>query len=84
MAFYCITVFVTFNFLWFKLHLVHWNPKYSNFAEALKQPDGVAVVGIFLQVSLEEFILYTFAYMYSFANCRAKNSFVVLLSNISH
>uniref|UniRef100_A0A8C4VGU4 Carbonic anhydrase n=1 Tax=Gopherus evgoodei TaxID=1825980 RepID=A0A8C4VGU4_9SAUR len=33
-----------------ELHLVHWNPKYSNFAEALKQPDGVAVVGVFLKV----------------------------------
>uniref|UniRef100_A0A8B9SP35 carbonic anhydrase n=1 Tax=Anas platyrhynchos TaxID=8839 RepID=A0A8B9SP35_ANAPL len=32
------------------LHMVHWNPKHGNFAGALKQPDGVAVVGIFLKV----------------------------------
>lgn len=36
--------------LWFQLHLVHWNPKYNTFGEALKQPDGIAVVGIFLKV----------------------------------
>ncbi|XP_006020670.1 carbonic anhydrase 3, partial [Alligator sinensis] len=33
-----------------ELHMVHWNPKHGNFAGALKQRDGVAVVGIFLQV----------------------------------
>ncbi|KAK2528670.1 hypothetical protein Q9966_009748 [Columba livia] len=33
-----------------ELHMVHWNPKHGNFAGALKQPDGVAVVGIFLKV----------------------------------
>ncbi|NXF38880.1 CAH3 anhydrase, partial [Nyctibius bracteatus] len=33
-----------------ELHMVHWNPKHGNFARALKQPDGVAVVGIFLKV----------------------------------
>uniref|UniRef100_A0A7M4DXK9 carbonic anhydrase n=1 Tax=Crocodylus porosus TaxID=8502 RepID=A0A7M4DXK9_CROPO len=32
-----------------QLHMVHWNPKHGNFAGALKQRDGVAVVGIFLQ-----------------------------------
>lgn len=36
--------------LCFQLHLVHWNPRYNTFGEALKQPDGVAVVGIFLKV----------------------------------
>lgn len=30
---------------------MHWNPKYNTFGEALKQPDGIAVVGIFLKVS---------------------------------
>lgn len=30
--------------------MVHWNPKYNTFGEALKQPDGIAVVGIFLKV----------------------------------
>ncbi|KFW62997.1 Carbonic anhydrase 3, partial [Pygoscelis adeliae] len=33
-----------------ELHMVHWNPKHGNFAGALKQPDGVAVVGILLKV----------------------------------
>ncbi|NWU48051.1 CAH3 anhydrase, partial [Dromas ardeola] len=33
-----------------ELHMVHWNPKHGNFAGALKQSDGVAVVGIFLKV----------------------------------
>lgn len=34
-----------------ELHLVHWNKtKYSSFAEALGQPDGLAVLGVFLQV----------------------------------
>jgi carbonic anhydrase len=34
-----------------ELHLVHWNKtKYTSFAEALGQPDGLAVLGVFLQV----------------------------------
>ncbi|XP_026147905.1 carbonic anhydrase 1-like [Mastacembelus armatus] len=33
-----------------ELHLVHWNTKYPNFGEAAKQPDGLAVVGIFLKI----------------------------------
>ncbi|XP_051785263.1 carbonic anhydrase-like isoform X2 [Erpetoichthys calabaricus] len=34
-----------------ELHLVHWNAdKYANMAEAAKNPDGLAVVGVFLQV----------------------------------
>ncbi|KRT84942.1 hypothetical protein AMK59_144, partial [Oryctes borbonicus] len=33
-----------------ELHLVHWNAsKYSSFAEAAEQPDGLTVLGIFLQ-----------------------------------
>ncbi|ELK23169.1 Carbonic anhydrase 3 [Myotis davidii] len=36
------------------LHLVHWNPKYNTFGEALKQPDGTAVVGIFLKIGREK------------------------------
>ncbi|KAL2308240.1 hypothetical protein Nmel_001249 [Mimus melanotis] len=35
-----------------ELHMVHWNPKHGNFAGALKQPDGVAVVGIFLKAKV--------------------------------
>nr|XP_055058039.1 carbonic anhydrase [Misgurnus anguillicaudatus] len=33
-----------------ELHLVHWNTKYPNFAEAASQPDGLAVVGVFLKI----------------------------------
>ncbi|TEA28656.1 hypothetical protein DBR06_SOUSAS33210006 [Sousa chinensis] len=37
-----------------ELHLVHWNSKYNSFGSALKQPDGVAVVGIFLKIGHEK------------------------------
>ncbi|ELR55847.1 Carbonic anhydrase 7, partial [Bos mutus] len=34
-----------------ELHLVHWNAKkYSTFGEAASAPDGLAVVGVFLEV----------------------------------
>ncbi|XP_062986967.1 carbonic anhydrase 2 [Elgaria multicarinata webbii] len=33
-----------------ELHLVHWNTKYGSFGEAVKHPDGLAVVGVFLKV----------------------------------
>ncbi|KAM8967334.1 carbonic anhydrase 1-like [Pelodytes ibericus] len=34
-----------------ELHLVHWNSdKYSSFAEAIKNPDGCAVLTVFLKV----------------------------------
>ncbi|XP_039383176.1 carbonic anhydrase 2-like isoform X1 [Mauremys reevesii] len=33
-----------------ELHLVHWNTKYGRFGEAVKHPDGLTVVGVFLQV----------------------------------
>lgn len=39
-----------------QLHLVHWNTKYGSFGEAVSQPDGLAVVGIFLQVSGATFL----------------------------
>lgn len=32
-----------------ELHLVHWNTKYSAFEEAAKHPDGLCVLGVFLQ-----------------------------------
>lgn len=48
---FCIPrIFLTTCVWWLQLHLVHWNPKYNTFGEALKQPDGIAVVGIFLKV----------------------------------
>ena len=34
----------------FQLHLVHWNTKYGSVGEALSKPDGLAVIGIFLEV----------------------------------
>nr|XP_025035254.1 carbonic anhydrase 2 isoform X2 [Pelodiscus sinensis] len=33
-----------------EVHLVHWNTKYGKFGEAVKHPDGLCVVGVFLQV----------------------------------
>uniref|UniRef100_A0A8C5QNK4 Carbonic anhydrase n=1 Tax=Leptobrachium leishanense TaxID=445787 RepID=A0A8C5QNK4_9ANUR len=33
-----------------ELHLVHWNTKYASFGEAVRQCDGLAVVGVFLRV----------------------------------
>jgi len=36
-----------------QLHLVHWNAiKYKSFGEAAAAPDGLAVLGIFLEVSV--------------------------------
>ncbi|XP_069778120.1 carbonic anhydrase 13-like [Narcine bancroftii] len=37
-----------------ELHLVHWNAeKYASFEVAAKEPDGLAVIGVFLKVSDE-------------------------------
>lgn len=36
---------------WLQLHLVHWNTKYEDFGKAVQQPDGLAVLGVFLKVS---------------------------------
>uniref|UniRef100_A0A3P9AIW9 Carbonic anhydrase n=2 Tax=Esox lucius TaxID=8010 RepID=A0A3P9AIW9_ESOLU len=36
-----------------ELHLVHWNTKYPSFGDAASQSDGLAVVGVFLQVGTE-------------------------------
>nr|5T71_A Chain A, Carbonic anhydrase 2 [Homo sapiens]5T72_A Chain A, Carbonic anhydrase 2 [Homo sapiens]5T74_A Chain A, Carbonic anhydrase 2 [Homo sapiens] len=33
-----------------ELHLVHWNTKYGDCGKAVQQPDGLAVLGIFLKV----------------------------------
>ncbi|XP_019507168.1 PREDICTED: carbonic anhydrase 13-like [Hipposideros armiger] len=39
------------NMLHIKLHVVHWNSdKYPSFVEAAHEPDGLAVLGVFLQV----------------------------------
>ena len=40
-----------FYFLLFQLHIVHWNSdKYSSFGEAADKPDGLCVLGIFVEV----------------------------------
>nr|XP_020459859.1 carbonic anhydrase 1-like [Monopterus albus] len=36
-----------------ELHLVHWHTKYSSFNEAVKHHNGLAVVGVFLQIGNE-------------------------------
>ncbi|KAL4631038.1 carbonic anhydrase-like [Arapaima gigas] len=33
-----------------EMHLVHWNTKYPRFADSTSQPDGLAVIGVFLQI----------------------------------
>ncbi|XP_076826764.1 carbonic anhydrase 1-like [Brachyhypopomus gauderio] len=33
-----------------ELHLVHWNTRYPSFSEAASKPDGLAVVGVFLEI----------------------------------
>ncbi|TRY80969.1 hypothetical protein TCAL_12516, partial [Tigriopus californicus] len=37
-----------------ELHLVHWNTKYELFSKAVQEPDGLAVVGIFLEIGPED------------------------------
>lgn len=45
----------------FQLHFVHWNcDKYNSFSEAIDHPDGLAVLGVFLQVF---YIIYTMLYV---------------------
>lgn len=34
-----------------EIHLVHWNDKYETFDDSLNDTDGVAVLGVFVQVS---------------------------------
>uniref|UniRef100_A0A670YGI0 Carbonic anhydrase n=1 Tax=Pseudonaja textilis TaxID=8673 RepID=A0A670YGI0_PSETE len=33
-----------------EIHLVHWNSSYSNYADALRKTDGVAIIAILMQV----------------------------------
>lgn len=42
----------------FQLHFVHWKSTYSSIHEALQYPDGLAVIGVFLNVSLLEIQCY--------------------------
>jgi hypothetical protein len=34
-----------------ELHLVHYNSAYGSFGQAVDKPDGLAVLGIFLEVA---------------------------------
>lgn len=38
-----------------ELHLVHYNSKYGDFGSAADKPDGLAVLGIFLKVTVAVF-----------------------------
>lgn len=38
----------------FQIHVVHYNTKYDSFTEAMVHPDGLAVLGAFLEVSFME------------------------------
>ena len=37
-----------------ELHLVHWNTKYGLLTKAVTEPDGLAVIGIFLEVGPDD------------------------------
>lgn len=40
--------------VFFQIQFVHWNSKYDNITEAKKNPDGVAIISVFLKVSASE------------------------------
>ena len=42
----------------FQLHLVHYNTKYGDFKTAVDKRDGLAVIGVFLQVKKVVIILF--------------------------
>ena len=46
-----------FNPFLSQLHLVHWNTKYGLLTKAVSEPDGLAVIGVFLQVTTHTEIL---------------------------
>ncbi|NXS18955.1 CAH7 anhydrase, partial [Mystacornis crossleyi] len=49
-----ITHLILICYFSLKLHLVHWNArKYATFGEAAAAPDGLAVVGVFLEIGKE-------------------------------
>lgn len=52
-----------------QLHLVHWNAvKYKSFGQAAEAPDGLAVLGIFLDVSRFSQVYSLFPLSYPFCN----------------
>lgn len=70
-----------FCLFYFQLHLVHWNTKYPSFGEAASKPDGLAVVGVFLQVrtNCNLHILYIAYYDLLLINCVYLTQWMVLL-----
>lgn len=46
-----LTVPILHRVFLFQIHVVHYNTKYDSFKEAMVQPDGLAVLGAFLEVS---------------------------------
>ena len=45
-----ITIFEMLHIFLQQMHLVHWNTKYGLFSSAVTKPDGLAVIGVFLEV----------------------------------
>ncbi|KAM3593748.1 uncharacterized protein V6R79_020735 [Siganus canaliculatus] len=59
-----------------ELHLVHWNTKYGSFGEAASQPDGLAVVGVFLKIGADNPNLQKVLDAFDSIKCKGKqNSF---------
>lgn len=50
----------TFNtlFIFLQLHIVHYNTKYANMAIAMEAADGLAVLGILIEVRHRAYLLY--------------------------
>lgn len=41
------------NYYWAELHIVHMNTKYESLVDALSYPDGLAVLGFFIEIGSE-------------------------------
>lgn len=51
-------LYLTAIFSFLQLHLVHWNAvRYRTFGEAAAAPDGLAVLGIFLEVRASQLLV---------------------------
>ncbi|XP_029943583.1 carbonic anhydrase 1 [Salarias fasciatus] len=57
-----------------ELHLVHWNTKYASFGEAASQPDGLAVVGVFLKIGDTNANLQKVLDMFGAIKCKGKQT----------
>lgn len=56
--FYVSNFNLLFFILFLKVHFVHFNKKYNNAGEALDKPDGLLVVGNFIQVMKNNCLIY--------------------------